>query len=72
MNDLFSSLVDNFSDNPYFHVFAAVVVLASSVCALTKTPDPNTAYGKFYKVVEFLALNVGKAKQVNPKDPAAK
>ena len=70
MNDLITSLTETFSDNPYFHVITAVIVLASSICALTKTPDPNTTYGKVYKVIEFLALNIGKAKEVHPNDPA--
>jgi len=68
-DDIITSLINSFNDNPYFHVISAVVVLASSICALTKTPDPTTPYGKFYKVIEFLALNIGKAKQVHPKDP---
>lgn len=72
MNDPITSLIDAFSDNPYFHLITAVIVLASSICALTKTPDPNTTYGKVYKIIEFLALNIGKAKEVHPKDPAAK
>jgi len=70
MNDLITSLTETFSANPWFHVLTAVVALASSICALTKTPDPNTTYGKVYKVIEFLAVNIGKAKDVNPNDPA--
>jgi hypothetical protein len=41
----------------------SIVTVASVVIAGTKTPDPNSALGKVYKVLEWAALNVGKAKQ---------
>lgn len=40
----------------------AVVAAASALCALTPTPKDDTIIRKVYKVVEWLALNVGKAK----------
>ena len=43
-------------------VLTSVVAVASAVCAVTGTPDPNTNLGKVYKALEWLALNVGKAK----------
>jgi hypothetical protein len=39
-----------------------VIVIASLFVAGTKTPDPSTFLGKLYKVVEYAALNFGKAK----------
>jgi hypothetical protein len=36
----------------------------SAIVALTQTPDPTTVAGKLYKVLELLALVIGKAKQV--------
>ena len=41
---------------------ASVVALASVVAALTPTPKDDTWVGKAYKIVDWLALNVGKAK----------
>tara|TARA_R100000995_G_scaffold84414_1_gene63010 strand:- start:1641 stop:1829 length:189 start_codon:yes stop_codon:yes gene_type:complete len=40
----------------------AIVAAASALCALTPTPKDDTIVRKIYKVVEWLALNVGKAK----------
>lgn len=48
--------------NPYFGVFTAVVTLASAIAAVTPTPKKGTVLSKAYKVVDLLAINVGKAK----------
>tara|TARA_R110002012_G_scaffold66878_1_gene174632 strand:+ start:1598 stop:1762 length:165 start_codon:yes stop_codon:yes gene_type:complete len=44
-------------------IITSIVCLASIVCALTPTPKDDAMMGKFYKVIELLALNIGKAKQ---------
>jgi hypothetical protein len=44
------------------HAITAVVAAASAIAALTPTPKDDTWAGKFYKIVDWLALNVGKAK----------
>mgnify|MGYP005823694121 CR=1 FL=1 len=41
----------------------SIVTVASIIIAGTKTPDPNSALGKIYKVLEWSALNIGRAKQ---------
>jgi hypothetical protein len=41
---------------------AAIVAAASAVAALTPTPKDNGWVAKAYKLVDWLALNVGKAK----------
>lgn len=47
----------------WWPVVAAVIAVASTVAAITGTPDPDTALGKLYKyVIEWPALNIGKAK----------
>jgi len=43
-------------------IILAVVTLASSICAITKTKDPLTGPGKLYKILEACALNIGRAK----------
>ena len=43
-------------------VASSVVALASLVAALTPTPKDDSWVGKAYKIVDWLALNVGKAK----------
>jgi hypothetical protein len=40
----------------------AIVAAASAVAALTPTPKDNGWIAKAYKLVDWLALNVGKAK----------
>ena len=45
-----------------FAVVTAVIAAASAIAALTPTPKDNTFVGKAYKVVDWLALNVFKAK----------
>lgn len=43
-------------------ILTGVVTLASAICALTPTPKDDAIVGRLYKLVEALALNVGKAK----------
>jgi|TARA_R110000824_G_scaffold376023_2_gene567092 hypothetical protein len=50
------------SDKPWFGVIAAVIAAAAAFCAATPTPKPGGWKAKIYGVVEFLALNIGKAK----------
>ena len=43
-------------------ILTGVVALASAIAALTPTPKDDGWIKKIYKVVDLLALNVGKAK----------
>ena len=43
-------------------IVTGVVALASAIAALTPTPKDDGWVKKAYKVVDLLALNVGKAK----------
>jgi hypothetical protein len=40
----------------------SIVTGASALAALTPTPKDDSIIGKLYKVIDFLALNIGKAK----------
>ena len=42
----------------------AIISAASAFCASTPTPDKTTLWGKVYTIIEWLALNIGKAKQI--------
>tara|TARA_R110000851_G_scaffold68214_3_gene153557 strand:- start:29223 stop:29399 length:177 start_codon:yes stop_codon:yes gene_type:complete len=44
-------------------VATAVVAAASAICALTPTPKDDGIVRKLYLVLEWAALNVGKAKK---------
>jgi hypothetical protein len=43
-------------------ILGSIVLIASLITAGTNTPDPATRLGKLYKVIEVLALVVGRAK----------
>lgn len=44
----------------------AVVTLASAIAAMTPTPRDDDYWGRAYRIVEILALNIGRAKQMPP------
>ncbi len=60
MKEIISYLVANV-DSILFAV-SAVVAAASAVAALTPTPKDDSLVAKAYKVLDWVALNVGKAK----------
>lgn len=60
MKEIISYLVSNV-DSILFTV-SAVVAAASAVAALTPTPKDDSIVAKAYKVLDWVALNVGKAK----------
>ena len=45
-----------------FGIITGIVAVASAIAALTPTPKDDNIVGKIYKVIDLLALNVGKAK----------
>lgn len=60
-------IISYFSDSPYFNVLTAVIALASAIAALLPVPKEGSTMSKIDKVIDFLALNVGKAKD-KPKE----
>jgi len=44
-------------------IVTGVVCAASMICAMTPTPKDDAMIAKFYKILEMLALNIGKAKK---------
>jgi hypothetical protein len=56
------TLLQYLQEQPWAGVVFAVISLASAIAALTPTPKEGTILAKLYKVVDFLALNVGQAK----------
>ena len=46
----------------YLEIALSVHAAASIICALTPTRKDDDILGKIYKVLEFLALNIGRAK----------
>jgi hypothetical protein len=60
MKEIISYLVSN-ADN-LLAVATAIVAAASAISALTPTPKDDAVASKAYKVLDWLALNIGKAK----------
>jgi|TARA_R110001583_G_scaffold102088_2_gene248671 hypothetical protein len=58
--DILLKLVE---DNPWFGVVTAFVAFASAIAAATPTPAKGTLWSKIYSIIDWAALNVGKAKQ---------
>ena len=44
-------------------IVTGVIAAASIICSTTNTPKNNAMIGKLYKLIEMLALNIGKAKK---------
>lgn len=44
-------------------VATCAVTVASVITAATETPKPETTLGKIYKILEIIALVIGKAKK---------
>ena len=47
-------------------IFTAVLTvstMAKAFCAATETPAANTTWGKIYRLIEVVALTIGKTKQ---------
>lgn len=45
----------------------AIVTISSIIAASTPTPKDDVWIGKLYKVIDLLAMNIGKAKEVASK-----
>jgi|TARA_R110000751_G_scaffold87980_1_gene174129 hypothetical protein len=49
-------------------IVTGIITVASLLIAGTRTPPPDTFLGKAYKLLEFLSLTIGKAKQTGNKE----
>lgn len=68
---MIDSVIQFAQEQPWYNVVTAVVALASAIAAITPTPKPGTTLAKIYSVLDFLALNIGKAKDKGPTPPEA-
>lgn len=55
-------LIQILQSQQWFTILTAVVTLASAIAAITPTPAPGTFLAKLYALIDFAALNIGKAK----------
>jgi len=56
------AIIQLIQNNPWWGVVASAIALASAIAAATPTPKKGTLWAKVYGLVDWLALNVGKAK----------
>lgn len=61
MSEVINYLINNHQQ--ILSAATAVVAACSAIAALTPTPLDDGWVGKLYKVIDFLALNIGRAKQ---------
>ena len=45
-----------------FNIVTTVVAACSAVAAITPTPTDDSMVAKAYKIIDLLAINIGKAK----------
>lgn len=60
MNTLINYIIDN--KDTLIGTLTAIVAAASAIAALTPTPTDDGFVAKLLKIVDFLALNIGRAK----------
>lgn len=57
-----NTILHSITSNDLLNIITAVVTLASTIAAVTPTPAPGTFLAKLYALIDFAALNIGKAK----------
>ena len=55
-------LIKLIEDNPWFGVLTAAIAFASAITAATPTPKKGTLWAKIYSLIDWAAINIGKAK----------
>lgn len=61
MTSIINYILDN--GEALLNAATAIVAACSAIAALTSTPVDDGIVRKLYKVIDFLALNIGRAKQ---------
>ena len=60
MSNIINYILENTAE--LLGIATAVVTAASAIAALTPTPRDDTWVAKVYSIVDWLALNIGRAK----------
>ena len=47
----------------YVQIASLVVAVASAIASVTETPKDDEWVAKWYKIIDLLAVNIGKAKK---------
>ena len=57
-----NTILHSIASNDLLNIITAVIALASAIAAVTPTPAPGTFLAKLYALIDFAAINIGKAK----------
>lgn len=63
VNKSMDTILQLVQDNPWFGVVTAGIAFASAIAAATPTPKEGSLWSKIYSLIDWAALNIGKAKQ---------
>jgi hypothetical protein len=55
-------IIEFLSQKGWLQYVTGAVTIASAIAAMTPTPKEGSVWAKVYKAVDWLALNIGKAK----------
>lgn len=62
-----NTILEFITGNAALNIVTAAIALASAIAAATPTPKQGSVLAKFYALIDFIALNIGKAKDEGKK-----
>jgi hypothetical protein len=57
-----NTILEFITSNAALNIVTAVIALAAAIAAATPTPKQGSTLAKLYALIDFAALNIGKAK----------
>lgn len=57
-----NTILEFITGNAALNIVTAVIALAAAIAAATPTPKQGSILAKLYSLIDFAALNIGKAK----------
>ena len=60
-------IIEFITGNAALNIVTAIIALASAIAAVTPTPKQDSFLGKLYALIDFAAINIGKAKDEGKK-----
>lgn len=60
-------IIEFITSNAALNIVTAIIALASAIAAVTPTPKQDSFLGKLYALIDFAAINIGKAKDEGKK-----
>jgi len=66
------SIIQFLTERGWIEYVTAAVTIASIIASLTPTPKEGSIWAKLYKVIDWLAINVGRAKETGKEETKQK